>query len=433
VIQIKNIQTIDNKKINLEISSNENQTINADGLTLLPALIDPHVHFRTPGWEHKEDWRSAAQASVCGGYTTVFDMPNTQPPTVTAELLREKKQLIDAQLKEVGIPLRYQLFFGADKNHLAEIPKVKNDVVGIKIFMGCSTGNLVIDDDESLRKVFALAAENNLLVAVHAEDEELMKLNQKKIRAARASKRCSISNEPLPCGRGSEAITDKLLNYSDHSLIRNEEVAMRAVAKAISLTKQYGTRLYILHTSTEGEMNLIRNAKQQGLPVFAEVCPHHLFLAETSYEKLKGKAVMNPPLRAEHHHAALWQAIHDGTIDTIGSDHAPHLLAEKEKPYGACPSGVPGIETTLPLLLNAHHAGLLSLQEIVALTFANAKKIFNLKNNDDVVLVNLNKQKIVAEKQLKTKCGWSPFTGMQLTGWPVYTILQGKVFNLGEI
>lgn len=403
MIQINNVKDIANKKINLEINSNENQTINAEGLTVLPALIDPHVHFRTPGWEYKEDWRTAAQASIHGGYTTVFDMPNTQPPTITQELLREKKILIDTQLKEIGIPLRYQLFFGADKNHLDEIPKVKNEIIGIKVFMGCSTGNLVIDDDESLHKVFALAAENNLLVAVHAEDEKLMHENKKKF------------TQPL---------------YPLHSQIRNEEVAMRAVEKAIGLTKQYGTRLYILHSSTQGEMNLIHKAKQQGLPVFAEVCPHHLFLSESAYPELNGKAVMNPPLRATHHHAALWQAIHDGTVDTIGSDHAPHALSEKEKPYGACPSGVPGIETTLPLLLNAHHAGLISLQEITALTSANAQKIFNLPTNDDVVLVDLNKQKMVNEKQLKTKCGWSPFAGMMLRGWPVYTILRGKIFEV---
>lgn len=405
MIQIQQAQSIDGKKINLEIPSQDNQTINAGGLTLLPALIDPHVHFRTPGWEYKEDWRTAALASVHGGYTTVFDMPNTQPPTITAELLREKKALIDSQLKEINIPLRYQLFFGADKNHLHEIAKVKNDVAGIKVFMGCSTGNLVIDDDESLHKVFALAAEHDLLVAVHAEDEQLMHIQKEKL----------LTNNN---------------SYNIHSQIRNEEVATCAVAKAISLTKQYGTRLYILHTSTKGEMDLIRAAKKQGLPVFAEVCPHHLFLAETSYEKLNGKAVMNPPLRATHHHAALWEAIHDGTIDTVGSDHAPHTLSEKEKPYGACPSGVPGIETSLPLLLNAHHAKLLSLSEIVALTSGNAKKIFNLKNNDDVVLVDLNKEKVVDEKQLKTKCGWSPFAGMLLHGWPIYTILQGRVFKL---
>jgi dihydroorotase len=408
MIKIQQARSIDGQKVNLEIPSDINEIINAEGLTLMPALIDPHVHFRTPGWEHKEDWRTGAQASVSGGYTTVFDMPNTQPPTITVELLREKKALIDSQLKDINIPLRYQLFFGADKNHLNEIPKVKNDIVGIKVFMGCSTGNLVIDDDESLHKVFKLAAENNLLVAVHAEDEELMHKQKEKLFTSNST-------------------------YSIHSQIRNEEVAIKAVSKAINLVKEYGTRLYILHTSTAGEMQLVRQAKQQGLPVFAEVCPHHLFLAETSYEKLNGKAVMNPPLRASHHHAALWEAIHDGTVDTIGSDHAPHALSEKEKPYGACPSGVPGIETTLPLLLNAHHAGLLSLQEIVALTSGNAKKIFNLAANDDVVLVDLNKQKVVDEKQLKTKCGWSPFAGMTLQGWPVYTILWGRVFSLENI
>jgi dihydroorotase len=407
MIQIRNAQTVDGKEINHEIASNENSIINAAGLTLFPGLIDPHVHFRTPGMEHKENWRTAAQAAIYGGYTTVFDMPNTIPPIVTAELLHEKKTLIDQQLQEIGIPLRYQLFFGADKNHLNEIPKVKNAIVGIKVFMGCSTGNLVIDDDESLHAVFALAAKENLLVAVHAEDEELM----------RERKALLLRNNSTQ-------------SYSIHSQIRNPEVAARAVEKAISLVKQYGTRLYILHTSTIDELALIKQAKQQNLPVYAEVCPHHLFLNESAYAQWCGKAVMNPPLRAEQHQAALFQAIHDGVIDTVGSDHAPHTLGEKDQPYGCCPSGVPGIETTLPLLLNTHHQGLLSLTEIINLTSLHAQKIFNLEINDDVVLVDLNKQKTVTDQQLKTKCGWSPYTGRTLRGWPVYTILNGKIFEL---
>lgn len=407
MLKILNAQTIDGKKIDIEIPSSEHTTLDANQLTLLPALIDPHVHFRTPGMEHKENWLTAAKASLCGGYTTVFDMPNTIPPTVTLERLREKKALIDAQLTEVGIPLRYQLFFGADKDHFKEIPKVKNEIVGIKVFMGCSTGDLVIDDDESLHTIFSIAAKENLLVAVHAEDEELMK--ERKIKFA----------------------TER--NFDIHSVIRNPEVAARAVEKAISLVKQYGTRLYILHVSTQEELSLIKAAKQQGLPVYAEVCPHHLFLNVSYYETLKGKAQMNPPLRTAEHQAALWQAIHDGVIDTVGSDHAPHTLGEKDQPYGACPSGVPGIETTLPLLLNAHHEKLLSLSEIISLTSARAKTIFNVPDNDDVVLVDLNKQKTVNDKQLKTKCGWSPFTGRTLCGWPVYTVLKGRIYELATL
>ncbi len=407
MIHINNIQTLANQRKNLSLPSAAEITLNAEQLTLLPALIDPHVHFRTPGLEHKEDWRTAAKASICGGYTTVFDMPNTLPPTVTAELLREKKQLIDKQLAEAGIPLRYHLFFGADKNHLDEIPKVKAAVIGIKVFMGCSTGNLVIDDDSSLHAVFAIAASQDMLVAVHAEDESM--LQQQKIKYS--------------------GHTD----YSIHSTIRSPEVAARAVEKAIALARLYKTRLYILHVSTLDEINLIKAAKAEGLAVYAETTPHHLFINDSAYEQWRGKVVMNPPIRPAPHQAALFAAIRDNIIDTLGTDHAPHTLEEKILPYGKCPSGIPGIETALPLLLNAYHEGLLTLEHIVALTSTRAREIFRLPVNEDIVLVDLNKQAIVNENTLKTKCGWSPFVGRRLTGWPVYTILGDQLFNLSEI
>jgi dihydroorotase len=386
------------------ISSQQNITISDANLTVLPALIDPHVHFRTPGLEYKEDWRTAAKAALYGGYTTVFDMPNTLPPTITQTYLTEKKALIDAQLGDIGIPLRYQLFFGADKKHLTEIAKVKHDIIGIKVFMGCSTGNLVIDDAASLEKVFQIAAAQHLIVAVHAEDEDLL---QKRTAALQGRQ-----------------------DYAVHSEIRNIEVACRAIKKAIALTARYQTKLYILHVSSQAEIQLIDRAKQAGLPVYAETTPHHLFLDATYYPALQGKAVVNPPLRLPTDRMALFAAIHAGIIDTIGSDHAPHLLSEKEKPYGACPAGMPGIETTLSLLLNAHYAQLLSLDEIVALTSARAREIFNLPLHNDIVLVDLKKTWQVTEKSLKTKCKWSPYKGQILHGCPVYTILKGHCYDL---
>lgn len=404
MITINNINTVDGKKINLSIPSQQHFSLNAEHLTLLPGLIDPHVHFRTPGLEHKEDWRTAAKACIYGGYTTVFDMPNVLPPTITEELLIEKKKIIDAQLVEVNIPLRYQLFFGADKNHFTEISKVKNQVIGIKVFMGCSTGDLVIDDDESLATVFKIAAEHNMLVAVHAEDEHLMQQNKQQF--------------PLP------------QPYNIHSQIRSEEVARKAVSKAIELVKIYGTQLYILHVSTAAELTLIKQAKQAGLPVYAETTPHHLFLNTNDYTLLAGKAIMNPPLRSNEHQAALWQGIEEGVIDTIGSDHAPHTSEEKNQPYGCCPSGVPGIETTLPLLLNAYHKKFITLDKIIKLTSANAKKIFGLTDVEDFVLVDLNKRQTVDDNKLQTKCRWSPFNGKELQGWPVYTIVNDRIFVL---
>lgn len=404
MLVIKNVSMIDGTVCDLRVESREKNIIDASDLTLLPGLIDPHVHFRTPGYEYKEDWRTASRAAIAGGYTTVFDMPNTLPPTTTSALLRDKKNLIDAQLLEVGIPLRYQLFFGADKNHLNEIAKVRDQVVGIKVFMGCSTGGLVVDDDETLAAIFEIAAKENMLVAVHAEDECMMKENKQKYAD----------------------ITD----YPIHSKIRSVEVAVRAVEKAIALSKKYGTRLYILHTSTKDEVELIRKAKQEGVNVYAETTPHHLFLNESYYQSLKGKALVNPPLRTEEHQAALWNAIHEGIIDTLGSDHAPHTVAEKAKAYGDCPSGMPSIEIILKLLLNAHHEKKLSLKEIVSLTSKRAREIFHLPENHDVVLVDLEKETKITDENLKTKCGWSPYAGRVLKGAPVYTVLRGQVFRI---
>jgi dihydroorotase len=273
--------------------------------------------------------------------------------------------------------------------------------------MGCSTGNLVIDDDESLHAVFEIAAAQNLLVAVHAEDEA--RINAQKHKFA-----------------GSK-------NYCDHSLIRDPEVAAIATEKAIALTRRYGTRLYVLHASTADEIALITQAKKAALPVYAETTPHHLFLSDASYATLQGKAVVNPPLRSESHQQVLWSALRDGIIDTIGSDHAPHTTDEKARPYGECPSGMPGIETTLPLLLNAHHQGMLSLERILELTASKPREIFQLPANEDVVLVDLEKIATVTNQNLKTKCGWSSFAGQRLQGWPVYTIVAGYCFELNKL
>ena len=400
---IKNGSTIEGVQQDIYIPSAEEQVLDASGLTILPALVDPHVHFRTPGYEHKEDWRTASQAAIAGGYTTVFDMPNTLPPTVTAELLKEKKAIIDAQLLEIGIPLNYQLFFGADKQHISEIPKVKNEVVGIKVFMGCSTGGLVVDDDESLNAIFKIAAEQNMLVAVHAEDECMMNQNKAKYAGIK--------------------------EYSIHSQIRNVEAAVLAVEKAIYLSRLYGTRLYILHVSSAPEIQLITAAKKEGLFVYAETTPHHLFLNDTMYAELQGKALVNPPLRSVEHQHALFDAIRDGIIDTLGTDHAPHTIAEKARDYGDCPSGMPSIEIVLKLLLNACHQGQLTLPQVIKMTSSRAREIFNLPESTDVVLVDLKKETIISNDNLKTKCAWSPYAGQRLTGAPVYTILNGKCFT----
>lgn len=399
------IKTINGDHIELDIL-NENELSDRE-LLAIPAVIDPHVHFRTPGLEHKENWVTGAKVALRGGCTMVFDMPNTLPPTMTKTRMDEKKAIIDQQLKEAAIPLRYQLFFGADKSHLNEIEKAKTISVGIKVFMGCSTGNLVIDDDESLHAVFAQAAHLNMIVAVHAEDEHLIRARQKKYLTANTHH-----------------------DYALHSHIRNIDVATRAVEKAIALSKQYGTKLYILHVSSADEIALIKSAKAAHLPVYAETTPHHLFLDDSFYAKLQGKALVNPPLRNAKHREALFAAILDRTIDTIGSDHAPHTQSEKSLPYGQCPSGMPGLEFMLPMLLNSYHQGLLQLKDIVSLTSIRARDIFTIPEYHDWAVIDLNLTKTIADTY--SKCGYTPYAGFTLTGFPIYTVLRDRVYDLND-
>lgn len=389
------------------IPSEEDEVIDGAELTAFPGLIDPHVHFRTPGEEYKEDWRTAAKATLKGGYTTVFDMPNNIPACITRQRLHDKKAIIEQQLKDVGLPIHYDLYLGADKNHFDEVHSVLGEVIGVKVFMGSSTGDLLMDDDSSLHAVFSIAAHLDLMVAVHAEDECMIQERTKKYAGEKS--------------------------HHIHSVIRTPEVAARAIEKAIYLSRLYGTRLYILHVSSIPELELIRAAKKEGLSVYAETSPHHLFLNDSFYEKLAGKAQMNPPLRSKEHQPALFEAIHEGVIDTIGSDHAPHTLDEKSGLYGQCLSGVPAMETNFPLLLNAYSQGKISLPEIVKLTSQKVKQMFNYTGSNDVILVDLQKLKTVEESQLKTKCGWSPFAGWELQGWPAYAIIDERLIALDTL
>jgi dihydroorotase len=404
---IKNATSLDGNTIDLTRPSEDDQVLDAHGLLLMPALIDPHVHFRTPGYEHKENWETAAKASLCGGYTTVFDMPNTHPATITEERLKEKKALIDAQLAQAGIPLRYHLYFGVDKHHFEEIVKVKDSIIALKIYMGSSTGDLLMNDASSLHAAFALAEAHDLLVCVHAEDERMIEAHQK-----------------LYVGHH---------DFATHSKIRSPAVALSAVKTAIDLSRLYHTRLHILHISTQEEVLCIKKAKEEGLSVTCETTPHHLFLNTTVYPSLQGQAQVNPPLREPFHNQILLDALHEGIIDVIGSDHAPHTLEEKQRPYGIAPSGMPGIETTLPLLLTAYHQKKISLQQIIQWTRYNIETIYQLPPNDDLILVDLHQKKTILNHLLHTRCGWSPFANHTLQGWPIYAVVKGQIYHLEQL
>lgn len=407
MIEIRKVQTTDGHRIDHFVESDAQITIEAQNLMLFPALIDPHVHFRVPGGEHKEDWETGARAAIAGGVTTVFDMPNNDPPCTTLERLKEKQTLIKTQITRVRIPLHYRLFFGADAKHLNELPKVKKEIAGLKIYMGSSTGGLLMSDKAALDEAFRIAGLHDILVAVHAEDEQLIQINRKQYET---------TSDP-----------------SVHSAIRSPAVAARSVELAIALAKKHKARLYIVHVSSREELELIRAAKKEGLPVYAEAAPHHLFLSESAYGQMGTKALVNPPLRSSKDCEALWEAIDDETIDTIGTDHAPHTLKEKNQSYGSAPSGFPSIELYFPLLLNAYHEKKLSLEQIVSLTHTRPQEIFDLPLNEDVVLVDLNKKRKVEDAHLHTKAKWSPYAGWTLQGWPRYTILDGKLFDLEKL
>ena len=364
----------------------------------LPALIDPHVHFRTPGFEHKENWETVGLATLVGGVTMVFDMPNTNPPTTTLELVREKKTMIEKTLAEHKRTLRYHVYLGATATNLAEIERCKDEIIGVKLFMGASTGNLQVEDDTAVEAIFRECGRLGIVLAIHCEDEAVLQ----------QAKRDFVGT---PTAR-------------DHGKLRPRQAAITALQKAVRWSEQYKTRVYVLHVSTAEEINVIKTAKARGVTIFAEVTPHHLFLNENDIEQLGNLGKMNPPLRTVADQAALWAGIHDGTVDTIGTDHAPHTLEEKSADYAQAPAGVPGIETYLALLLNAYHKGQISLEKITQITRTNIQKIFNLPENNDTVTIDLELVKTICNEDLLTKCKWSPFAGRTLTGWPILTQIK---------
>ncbi len=408
MIIVKNVLNAKFERENFTFANNDNLEIDGSNLLVLPGLIDPHVHFRVPGLEEKEDWHHAAKAAFKGGYTTVFDMPNTKPATTTYERLQQKYEIINKQLTEINLPLKYRLWFGADKNNFQEIIKAKGaGVIGIKVFMGASTGDLLMDDLSSLHAIYALASAHNLMIALHAEDELIIQQNL--------------------------ALYKNSTNYADHSKIRSIEAAVTAIRLVIELTKLYKVPSYILHVSSQKEIELITLAKSQNIPIYAETCPHYLFLDDTSYNTLSGKVKMNPPLRNKNEQKYLWKALNDGVIDTIASDHAPHTLEEKQQPLCKCPSGVPGIETTLPLMISAYLDKKISLNRIIELLYSKAKEIFDLPTNDDLIFIDIKNYRKVNEQELHTKTKWSPFAGLNLTGWPQYVYTCGRFIDLSKL
>ncbi len=385
-------------RVSPKIDASAKEEIDAAGRLLLPGVIDPQVHFREPGNEHKEDLGSGSRAAARGGVTSFLEMPNTDPPTTNQAALDEK--LMRAAHKCV---VNYGFFIGATPNNLDAINHV-SPVCGIKIFMGASTGSLLVNDPADLERIFA---HGNRLIAVHAEDEARI-----------------VARKTQFAGRSDVAV---------HSEIRDNECALRATQLALSLSKKYHRRLHILHLSTREEVELLRRDKPPW--VTAEVIPNHLFLNIDDYATQGSLVQMNPPIRTARDNAALWDGLRDGIIDFIATDHAPHTLDEKSRTYPQSPAGMPGVETSLPLMLTAMASGRCSLADIQrwmsfgpaqAYRIANKGKI--LEGWDaDLTLVDMAKRKLVRNEELFTRVGWSPFAGRELVGWPDYTIVGGRV------
>lgn len=384
--------------------SQADQVIDAEGLMLFPGVIDDQVHFREPGYTHKEDLTTASRACAAGGVTSYLEMPNTNPAATTREKL-EEKYLRASQVSCVN----FGFYIGATCENLSEL-RLAQDVPGIKIFIGSSTGDLLVDDQEALERIFA---ETTLPICAHCEDESTVRENRSKF-------------------------ADRT-GVEVHSLIRDHRAAEIATRRAIDLAVRHQHRFHVLHVSTAQEIPLLSPAKPW---VTAEVCPHHLFFSVDDYDRLGSLIQMNPSIKTVEDNAALWQALLDGTIQVLATDHAPHTLEEKSNPYPQSPSGLPAVENYMALMLHQAALGRCTYQQIAKWMSDAPARVWGLIGKGriapgydaDLVLVDPNlKRTIVNEKQW-TKCKWSPWHGVTLQGWPVQTWVGGRsVYRDGVI
>lgn len=374
------------------------RTLDCTGLTILPGVIDTQVHFREPGATENEDLESGSRAAVLGGVTGVFEMPNTKPTTSTPEAVADKLARAKGRMW-----CDHAFYVGAtsdNADHCGELEKLPG-TAGIKVFMGSSTGNLLVSEDDMLERVFRSGRRR---VAIHAEDE------------ARLKERMDYRVEGDP---------------ASHPVWRDDETALRATTRALRLARKTGRRVHILHITTPQELALI--AQHRDIAT-CELTPQHLTLAgEEAYARLGTLAQMNPPIRSGAHRDGLWHWVSQGMPDVLGSDHAPHSLANKNKPYPASPSGMPGVQTLLPLMLDHVANNRLTLRRLVDLTSAGPQRLFGLVRKGriavgydaDFSIVDLKATWTVEQSWLASKCGWSPFIGAQLTGRPVGTVIRG--------
>jgi dihydroorotase len=381
--------------------------IDANGLHVLPGVIDTQVHFREPGLEHKEDLETGSRGAVLGGVTAVFEMPNTKPLTTSEATLADKVKRATGRMF-----CDFAFYVGGTRENISDIPMLERlpGSAGIKVFMGSSTGDLLVEDEEPLDRIIAAIRRR---AAFHAEDEDRLKARLGERRAGDAS---------------------------SHPVWRDAEAAILATRRLVRLAEKHTKRVHVLHVSTAEEMEFLRGHKEWAS---VEVTPHHLTLvAPDCYRELGAYAQMNPPVRDVSHRRAIWAAVENGVVDVLGSDHAPHTREEKEVAYPASHSGMTGVQTLVPIMLDHVNAGRLSLERFVDLTSAGPQRLFGIRNKGriavgydaDFTVVDLKRRATIAHDQVASRVGWTPYHGRSVTGWPVGTIVRGiRAMWEGEI
>jgi dihydroorotase len=392
----------------LEASSGK-ASVDVTGCHIFPGAIDTQVHFREPGLEHKEDISTGTHAAICGGVTTIFEMPNTQPTTTSQEALADKLARSTARAY-----CDFAYFVGAASTnlaHLAEFEMLPGSP-GIKMFAGSSTGDLLVEGEGDQRKVMQNGTRP---MSIHSEDEARLRHLKESL--------------------------GENLHVRQHPDVRDAEAARLCTDRMIRLCEETGRPIHILHISTKEELPLLADAKKRGLPVTCEATPHHLTLNSDQYETLGTLIQMNPPVRSEDHRLALWNAVKEGLFDVFGSDHAPHTLEEKAKPYPNSPSGMPGVQTLFPVMLDWSLKGELPLTQLVKMLMERPAELFGIAGKGhiqvgydaDLVVVDLERKWTVTNEAMKSKCGWTPYAGRELKGAIEHVFLRGEQVVQGGI
>ena len=383
------------------------EVVDCTGLTILPGAIDTQVHFREPGLDHKEDLESGSRAAVMGGVTAVFEMPNTNPQTTSAAALEDKLKRANGRMH-----CDFAFYVGGTHENVADLPELERlpGAAGVKVFIGSSTGSLLVADDPGVKAILKVIRRR---AAFHCEDEP--RLNERKS--------LRVPGDP-----------------TSHPVWRDEVAALTATRRLVTLAREVGARVHVLHVTTAEEMAYLADHKDVAS---VEVTPHHLTMtAPECYQRLGTLAQMNPPVREARHKDGLWAGIASGVVDVLGSDHAPHTLEEKAKAYPDTPSGMTGVQTLVPMMLDHVAAGRLSLERFVDLTSAGPARLFNIAckgrivegYDADFTVVDLKRRVTITRDWIASKSQWSPYEGVEVTGWPVGTFVRGrKVMWEGEL